>query len=138
MKPILPVLLTVSLAGMLVFSAGCSSSPPHHRLHATMGSMPFPEYDAAFLKAIEDRWRDLLRKADLRIGTTGKVVVRFHLNETGTISDLHLVSSTVSPARTELCLQAVSDQSALAPWPPKMNQMVGKPYREIEFTFNYN
>jgi hypothetical protein len=69
----------------------------------------------------------------------GKVVLRFLLHDDGTVSDLKVIENTTNSDLTaDLCLRAVRNPPLFEHWSPEMLSLVGKPYREMTFTFNYH
>lgn len=98
---------------------------------------PFGAYDAAFIQAVSQRWYDLLDSREFASDRTGKVVLRFHLNYDGSISDMKVVKNTVGELLCYVCQKAVMDPAPYAPWPMSMRETVGANYRDITFTFYY-
>ncbi|MCL4789996.1 MAG: hypothetical protein KJ070_24980 [Verrucomicrobia bacterium] len=99
---------------------------------------PFGAYDRAFIDAVQSRWYDLLDNMSYDGYRRGMVVLRFHLNYDGRITDMQVLENTVTGTLSLLCEKAVSDPSPFEKWPREMRLMVGKDYREIKFTFYYN
>ena len=98
---------------------------------------PFGAYDAAFIQAVSQHWYDLLDSHNFAQDRSGKVVLRFHLNYDGSISDMKVVQNTVGELLCYVCQKAVMDPAPFARWPSDMREMVGANYREITFTFYY-
>jgi hypothetical protein len=98
---------------------------------------PFGAYDAAFIQAVTQRWYDLLDSRQFARDRSGKVVLRFHLNYDGRISEMEVVQNTVGDLLGYVCQKAVTDPAPYAQWPTDMRAMVGLDYREITFTFYY-
>jgi len=98
---------------------------------------PFGAYDAAFIQAVSQRWYDLLDSREFARDRSGKVVLRFHLNYDGRISDMKVVQNTVGELLCYVCQKAVMDPAPYARWPTNMRELVGSDYREITFTFYY-
>jgi hypothetical protein len=98
---------------------------------------PFGAYDAAFIQAVTQRWYDLLDSRQFARDRTGKVVLQFHLNYDGRISDMEITQNTVGDLLGYVCQKAVMDPAPYAKWPTDMRAMVGLDYREITFTFYY-
>ena len=98
---------------------------------------PFGAYDAAFIQAVTQRWYDLLDSREFARDRSGKVVLRFHLNYDGRISDMVVVQNTVGDLLGYVCQKAVMDPAPFAQWPSDMRAMVGQDYRDITFTFYY-
>jgi hypothetical protein len=99
---------------------------------------PFGAYDAAFIEAVTQRWYDLLDSRDFSQDRRGHVVLRFDLNYDGRITDVKVVESTVGEMLGIICRKAVEDPAPFERWPSDMRRMIGKDYREIQFTFYYN
>jgi hypothetical protein len=100
-------------------------------------STPFGAYDAAFIQAVTQRWYDLLDSRQFSRDRTGKVVLRFHLNYDGRVSDMEVMQNTVGDLLGYVCQKAVTDPAPYAPWPTDMRAMVGLDYRPITFTFYF-
>jgi len=98
---------------------------------------PFGAYDAAFIQAVTQRWYDLLDSRQFARDRSGKVVLRFHLNYDGSISDMKVMQNSVGDLLGYVCQKAVMDPAPYAQWPMDMRAMVGLDYREITFTFYY-
>jgi hypothetical protein len=99
---------------------------------------PFGQYDAEFCDAVQSRWFDLLDNVSYDGYRRGKVVVKFHLDYEGRISDMSVVDNNVGDLLGLLCQKAVLDPAPYAKWPADMRRMADKDYREIRFTFYYN
>ena len=110
-----------------------------HALSASFDvrATPFGAYDQALVEAVTQRWYDLLDSQQFAMDRTGKVMLRFHLNYDGTITDMSVLQNTVGDLLGYVCQKAVSDPAPFARWPTDMRQMVGENYREITFTFYY-
>lgn len=98
---------------------------------------PFGRYDAAIVAAIQNRWYDLLEGRWYAEDRKGRVVLRFHLNSDGSISQMTLVQNTVDLTLALLCESAIRDPSPYRPWPDEMRRLVGADFREVTFTFYY-
>jgi hypothetical protein len=99
---------------------------------------PFGVYDRAFIDAVQSRWYDLLDNMSYDGYRRGMVVLQFHLNYDGRITDMEVLENTVTGTLSLLCEKAVSDPSPFDKWSREMRLMVGKDFREIKFTFHYN
>ncbi len=99
---------------------------------------PFGQYDAEFIDAVQSRWYELLDNMSYDGYRRGKVVVEFHLDYNGYISDLKVLDEDVGLALSLMCQKAVSDPAPFDKWPRDMRLMVDKDYRDITFTFYYN
>lgn len=97
----------------------------------------FGAYDEAFVEAVSQRWYDLLDSQNYALDRRGKVIVRFHLNYDGSISDMQVLQNDVGELLGTVCQDAIHDPAPYAPWPEEMRHLVGQTYREITFTFYY-
>ena len=98
----------------------------------------FGAYDAAFINAIDQRWQDLLDSREFASDRRGRVVVQFHLNYDGRITDMKVAENTVGEVLGLVCQKAVLDPAPFERWPADMRRMVERDFREIVFTFYYN
>ncbi len=98
---------------------------------------PFGQYDSEFVDAVTYRWYSLLDSQEFALDRTGKVVLRFHLNYDGTITDMTVLQNTVGDLLGYVCQKAITDPAPFQPWPEEMRREVGGNYREITFTFYY-
>ena len=98
---------------------------------------PFGVYDAAFIEAVTQRWYDLLDSRQFARDRSGKVILQFHLNYDGRISDMKVTENTVGDVLGYVCQKAVMDPAPYAKWPTDMREMMNADYREITFTFYY-
>ena len=98
----------------------------------------FGAYDQAFIEAVSQRWYDLLDNIRYDGYQHGKVVLRFHLNYDGRITEMKLSESTVGEMLGLLCQKAVLDPAPFEKWPREMRLAVGRDSRPIQFTFYYN
>ena len=99
-------------------------------------SLPFGAYDAAVFAAIQDRFLSLCESQTLTRGQ-GRVVIDFHLNYDGRISDLVVQEVTVSELLSAIAQRAILDPAPYAKWSDEMHRLIGKNYRSIRVTFNY-
>lgn len=103
---------------------------------------PFGAYDAAFIAAVQQHWYDLLDSMNFSYDRHGYVVLQFHLNYDGTITDMQVVDDTVDPTLDGvmgfLCQRAVNEPAPFERWPREMRLQTDKNYREIQFTFFYD
>jgi len=98
----------------------------------------FGAYDAAFIEAVSQRWYDLLDNIKYDGYRPGRVVLQFHLNYDGRITDMKVAESTVGEMLSILCQKAVQDPSPFDKWPREMRLAIGSDSRPIQFTFFYN
>jgi hypothetical protein len=111
------------------------------RRHASISSLDvkltgFGDYDAQLVAAISQRWYDLLDSQQFALDRTGKVVLQFHLNYDGTITDMKVVQNDVGELLGYVCQKAVTDPAPFAKWPGEMRFKLGDS-RDIQFTFYY-
>jgi len=98
---------------------------------------PFGAYDGAMISAVEQRWYALLDERGFAGARTGQVMLRFHLNSDGSVTQMKLVENTVDFPLALLCQSAIRDPAPFAPWPGEMRKEIGADYREVTFTFYY-
>jgi len=98
---------------------------------------PFGAYDEALIEAVTQRWYDLLDSQKFALDRTGRVVLRFHLNYDGTVTQMAVLENTVGELLCHVCENAINDPAPFAKWPEDMRRIVGQNYREITFTFYY-
>jgi hypothetical protein len=99
---------------------------------------PFGAYDTAFIEAVQQHWFDLLDNSNYSFGRSGRVVLQFHLNYDGRITDMKVLEENVGGMLSLLCQKAVQDPSPFEKWPREMRLMTDKDYREVKFVFYYN
>jgi hypothetical protein len=97
----------------------------------------FGDYDAAIYDAMQQYWDDELDQINYDGYESGKVVLQFHLNYDGRITDMKVLESTVGETMTLMCELAVLRPAPYAPWPSDMRRMIGDNYRETLITFYY-
>lgn len=112
---------------------------PNVKLSASFDvkATPFGQYDSDFVDAVTYRWYSLLDSQQFALDRTGKVMLRFHLNYDGTITDMTVLENTVGDLLGYVCQKAINDPAPFKPWPEDMRRLVGANYREITFTFYY-
>jgi outer membrane biosynthesis protein TonB len=98
----------------------------------------FGEYDARIIAAITQHWYDLVDNQGVSMDRTGKVVLSFHLNYDGSITDMKVVEFNVSELQSYLCQKAITDPAPYDRWPSEMRRTVGADFREVTFTFYYD
>jgi hypothetical protein len=101
---------------------------------------PFGDYDYAFIRAVEQRWYQLLDNSQYHymMDRQGKVVLTFRLHFDGRITDLEADSNTAGEILGLLCQRAIKDPAPFARWPTEMRKAVQSDYREVKFTFYYD
>jgi len=98
---------------------------------------PFASYDAALVAAVRQRWCDLLANTPFS-PRAGRVVLEFHLNDSGRITDLKVKESDADPILALLSQRAVQDPAPYSKWPEDMRRAVARHFREVTFTFHFN
>lgn len=98
----------------------------------------FGDYDAAFIAAVSQRWYDLLDNIKYDGYKAGKVVLQFHLNYDGRITEMKVAESTVGEMLGLWCQKAVLDPAPFEKWSREMRLAIGSDSRPIQFTFFYN
>ena len=68
---------------------------------------------------------------------TGKVVLRFHLNYDGSITDMRFAENTVGDLLGYVCQKAVMDPPPFARWPTDMRRDDRRIIVRLQFTFYY-
>jgi hypothetical protein len=96
---------------------------------------PFGRYDEAFIRAVQNRWYDLIDER--RPSGSGRVLVVFRLNQDGRVTHARIEETEVDLIMTHLCQKAIEDPSPYEAWPSDMRRMVGATYRELKFSFIY-
>ena len=110
-----------------------------HRMEASFDvkATQFGQYDSDFVDAVTYRWYSLLDSQKFALDRTGRVMLRFHLNYDGTITEMTVLQNTVGDLLGYVCQKAINDPAPFKPWPADMRRLVGANYREITFTFYY-
>jgi hypothetical protein len=96
---------------------------------------PFKNYDTAIRDSIMHDWGALLKKDKPK--QIGKVVLEFHLNCDGSISDMKTLEDSVGGRQAVICQKAVLASAPFPRWPDDMSRMLGVKYRIMRFTFSY-
>jgi outer membrane biosynthesis protein TonB len=96
----------------------------------------FGDYDERFYQAVSQHWWDLLDSQQFARDRTGKVVLQFHLNYDGTITDMKVVQNDVGELLGYVCQKAVFDPAPFERFPNDMREKLGD-YASIQFTFFY-
>jgi len=98
---------------------------------------PFGRYDEAFIRAVQNRWYDLIDERRFAAAVTGKVVVAFRLNSDGRVTHARIEETNVDLIMSHICQKAIEDPAPYEAWPSDMRRMVGATYRELRFSFIY-
>jgi hypothetical protein len=97
----------------------------------------FGDYDLAIVRAVSQRWYDLLDSHRFAQERTGKVVLHFKLKPDGTVEEMKIAENTVGDLLGYVCEEAVQDVAPFEKWPSDMRREIGANYRDISFTFYY-
>ena len=98
---------------------------------------PFKSYDTVLRNTIMQRWHSLLDRGKFAQHKIGKIVLQFHLNYDGSITDIKVLEDGVGDEQVAICQEAVYSSAPFSRWPKDMIRMVGANYRVITYTFNY-
>ncbi len=79
-------------------------------------SSPFYAYDTALTNAITKKWEKLLSRRLLWKTPAGKVIVQFHLNSDGSVSELKTPYNDVGAKLGRACEDAIKDSAPFGPW----------------------
>ncbi len=99
---------------------------------------PFGDYDAAFIRTVDYRWRTLLDRSPTIRNARGKVVLKFQMKADGSIANLEVIEDTAGALQSHACRQAVREPAPYRQWPEDMRRLIGKDRREVQFSFFYN
>ncbi len=101
---------------------------------------PWGSYDAKFIAIVKNQWYHFLDQHPEAFNWAGRVVVKFHLQHDGRITDFEVVENSSGE------IQGYGAQKAIIrdlgqpydPWPPSLRRTTAKDYRELRFSFYYN
>jgi hypothetical protein len=93
-------------------------------------------YDAEVVRAISQRWWDLLGSQQFALDRRGKVVLQFTMHYDGSITDMKMLENTVGDLLGYVCEKAVNDPAPFGPWTREMRLNMGDS-RQVQFTFYY-
>ncbi|HEU6447249.1 MAG TPA: hypothetical protein VFV23_02275 [Verrucomicrobiae bacterium] len=96
----------------------------------------FGDYDARFIQAVSQRWWNLLDSQHFALDRSGKVVLLFHLNYDGSITDMRFGENSVGDLLGYVCEKAVMDGAPYERWPSDMRLKLGD-HADVQFTFYY-
>lgn len=100
------------------------------------GASPLGQYDAKVIDAIKGAWLSILDERPT-MAEQGEVVVFFRLHSDGRVTDLQIRRTTASELHASFCVLAIDRPAPFDPWPPAVKYQLGRPYRDITFTFFY-
>ncbi|MGC9943167.1 MAG: hypothetical protein ABSE48_15160 [Verrucomicrobiota bacterium] len=111
----------------------------HHRLAPSFDvkATSFGDYDRALIDAVQDRWDYLLDSQKFAEDRTGRVVIKFKLEDDGTVQDVEVLENGVGALWSYVCQAAIQDSAPFGKWPDDMRRDIGTNFREITFTFDY-
>ncbi len=97
-------------------------------------------YDAKFIAIVKSQWYQFLDQHPEAFNWAGRVVVKFHLQFDGRITDFEIVENSSGE------MQGYGAQKAILrdfgqpydPWPPSLRRSTARDFRELRFTFYYN
>lgn len=96
----------------------------------------FGDYDERFVEAVCHNWYNALESQKFSLDRTGKVVLLFHLNYDGTVSQMRFGENNVGDLLGYVCEKAVLDGAPYEPWTEDMRLKLGN-YSDVQFTFDY-
>jgi len=97
----------------------------------------FGDYDLAIVRAVTQRWYDLLDSHRFAQDRTGKVVLHFKLKPDGSVSEMLIAENTVGDLLGYVCEESVQEVAPFGKWPSDMRRAIDANYRDISFTFYY-
>jgi hypothetical protein len=97
-------------------------------------------YDAKFIAIVKNQWYRFLDQHPEAFNWAGRVVVNFHLQYDGRITDFEGLENTSGEMQDYGAQKAITRDfgQPYDPWPPSARRMTDKDYRELRFTFYYN
>lgn len=98
---------------------------------------PYRNYDYTAAGTIRKNWYKIIAEDKITYKRSGKVKIGFQEHWDGSVTDLRILTNTMSDVFGNASLRAITNSTPFAPWPPNMARMIGKDHREITFTFNY-
>jgi outer membrane biosynthesis protein TonB len=98
---------------------------------------PFGEYSDEIIRAVTQRWWDLLDSQKFAQDRTGRVVVRFKIKYDGTIEDVEILDNNVGPLLGYVCQASIEEAAPFAKWPDDMRREIGANFKVVTFTFDY-
>jgi len=96
----------------------------------------FGAYDAMLIRAIEQKWFQLLDETPLSY-RSGKVVLQFVLTYRGEIKEMNVAENSTSDSQAFLCKLAVEAPAPFGEWPSDMRRAMGA-RRALQFTFYFD
>jgi hypothetical protein len=126
-----------SLAGQKTLQDGGVQKRGHISMVDAKASA-FGEYDYAFIRAVEQRWYQLLENNQYLLDRQGKVVLEFRLHFDGRVTQMNVADNSVGDVLSLLCQKAILDPAPFPKWPTPMRQAIHADYRDVRFTFYYD
>lgn len=98
------------------------------------------QYDAKLIAIIQSQWYQFLDQYPGAFNWAGRVVVKFHLQHDGRVTDFEVVENTSGEIQGHGARKAILRDfgQPYDPWPPSLRRMTEKDYRELRITFYYN
>jgi hypothetical protein len=97
---------------------------------------PFGAYDKQIIRAVQSRWYALIEQHQL-YERAGEVTLHFQLLDDGTVQGMEIKENTAGQILALFCEKAIVDSAPFEPLPGKLQMLVGKEPREVNFTFYY-
>jgi hypothetical protein len=100
----------------------------------------FPSYDEIFFREVSKRWHDLLNSRKFHSNHPITVIVLFHLNSDGSVSEMRFLDWNTDESLGLICEDAILGPPGCSPFPrwwADMKEKLGESI-EVKFTFNYN
>lgn len=97
----------------------------------------FGDYDLKVQVAIQNLWYKYISGLIAGSVDRGMVRIKFRLHESGSIEQTKVMESAVGSLFTASCQDAIENAAPFGKWTKKMRDEIGKPYRDIIFTFYY-
>jgi outer membrane biosynthesis protein TonB len=98
---------------------------------------PAAKYIGQLIKAVEERWYNLLDDRNYSGEATGEAVLTFQLHPDGSVSDVCIATNTVDLALVKVAESAIKDARPFAKWPDEMRSKVGSDVIKVSFIFHY-
>jgi len=132
------ILLAAFASGALVSFTGCNTPPPPAPQPVTRDTSAIEAYDQQLMNSITTHWHEVLEQNYFKKHLPqGAVVVRFRLQDLGTVSDLEVVKNDAGDFWGYVCQKTIMDLAPFPRWPTKMRESLDKRYRDIEFKFSF-
>lgn len=97
----------------------------------------FGDYDLRLQVSIQNTWYKYISNLIAGSVDRGVVKIKFRLHESGSIEETKVLETAVGSLFTASCQDAIENAAPFGKWTKKMRNEIGKPYRDIIFTFIY-